>query len=972
MIKRIKEQLDRHQDPHVKRPFFAHMLRIFAVPIIIAWIVLTVLVNVLVPQLEVISEEHSAPLAPVDAPSMVASKLVGENFQEYKSNSTVMMVVVGEDELGDAAHHYYDEIVAKLVADKDHVEHAQDFWRDRLTAAGVQSSDAKAAYIMLNLVGNQGMTEANDSVVAVRQAIDDTPAPPGVQAYVAGPAALTADLREIGDSSLVKITLFTIAAIAIMLLIVFRSVSAMLTQLFLTLLELICARGVVAVLGFNNVMGLTTFAVNIMVMLAIAAGTDYGIFLIGRYREARLVGEDRVDAYYTTVRSVTPVVLGSGLTIAGASAMLYFTRLPYFHTMGIPVSVGMLVVVGAALTLGPAMLVVVTSFGLLEPKKAKPGGFWRRAGVSVVRWPGPIAVASLAIIMIGLVALPGFRPGYDDRKYLPQETPVNVAYAAAEKHFSAARMAPDITMVESDHDMRNPADMLVLDRVAKNIMRVVGIGMIQDITRPLGIPLQHSSIPFQLSVSNQLMIQNMKTLKDRIKDIDTISQQLDKDIELLIQMYGYLQEVDRTFDDTAEVTRNTVDVSDRIRDHIAEFDDQFRPLRSYFYWEPHCFDIPMCNALRNTFDATDGIDQLAEQLHYLSDDITKTARLLPQAVELLPAVVDTMRIMRGLVLTVHSTFSAFIDQMEDLSNTQIMMGQSFDDSKNDDFFYLPAEAFDNKDFQTGLRLFMSPDGKSARFFVTHQTYPATAEGIKRVEPERIAAQEALKQSSLADAKVYIGGMAALYEDMQNGAKYDLMIAIVASLTLIFLIMMMITRSLVAAAVILGTASSSIAASFGISVLIWQHIFGQHIYWVTLVLAVIVLLAVGSDYNLLLVSRFEEEIHAGLKTGYIRAMAGSGGVVTSAGMVFAATMGIMFFSDLKAIGMYGTTVAIGLLLDTFVVRAFFMPSIATLLGKWFWWPQVVRPWGPNKNIRGIAAHTPREESTDTDRFAAPTQ
>ncbi|BBZ22528.1 RND family transporter [Mycolicibacter hiberniae] len=970
MIKRITAQREHQNERPAKRPFFAHLLRVFAVPIIIVWIVLTVLVNVLVPQLEVISEEHSAPLAPIDAPSMIASKLVGENFEEYQSNSTVMMVVVGEEELGEAAHHYYDEIVAKLIADTAHVEHAQDFWRDRLTAAGVQSSDAKAAYIMLNLVGNQGMTEANDSVVAVRKAIDDTPAPPGVQAYVAGPAALTADLRQIGDASLVKITLFTIAAIAIMLLIVFRSVAAMLTQLFLTLLELVCARGVVAVLGFHDVMGLTTFAVNIMVMLAIAAGTDYGIFLIGRYREARLAGTDRVEAYYTTVRSVTPVVLGSGLTIAGASAMLHFTRLPYFHTMGIPVSVGMLVVVAAALTLGPAMLVVVSSFGLLDPKPAKRGGFWRRAGVSVVRWPGPIAVASLAIIMIGLVALPGFRPGYDDRKYLPADTPVNVAYAAAERHFSAARMAPDITMVESEHDMRNPADMLVLDRVARNIMRVVGIGMIQDITRPLGIPLQHSSIPFQLSVSNQLMIQNMKSLKDRIKDIDTISQQLDKDIELLIQMYGYLQEVDRTFDDTAEVTRNTVDVSDRIRDHIAEFDDQFRPLRSYFYWEPHCFDIPMCNALRNTFDATDGIDQLAEQLHYLSDDITKTARLLPQAVELLPAVVDTMRIMRALVLTVHSTFSAFIDQMEDLSNTQIMMGQSFDDSKNDDFFYLPAEAFDNKDFQTGLRLFMSPDGKSARFFVTHQTYPATAEGIKRVEPERIAAQEALKQSSLSDAKVYIGGMAALYEDMQNGAKYDLMIAVVASLTLIFLIMMMITRSLVAAVVIVGTASSSIAASFGISVLIWQHIFGQHIYWVTLVLAVIVLLAVGSDYNLLLVSRFEEEIHAGLKTGYIRAMAGSGGVVTSAGMVFAATMGIMFFSDLKAIGMYGTTVAIGLLLDTFVVRAFFMPSIATLLGKWFWWPQVVRPWGPNTNIRGIAAHSGAQEPVAGGAAATP--
>ncbi|MBS9533371.1 MMPL family transporter [Mycobacterium sp. M1] len=966
MIKRIRAQIDKHHDPQVKRPFFAHMLRIFAVPIIIAWIVLTVIVNVFVPQLEVISEEHSAPLAPMDAPSMIASALVGENFQEYKSNSTVMMVVVGDEELGQPAHQYYDEIVKKLDADKDHVEHIQDFWSDRLTAAGVQSSDAKAAYVMLNLVGNQGMTEANESVEAVRKAIADTPAPPGVQAFVAGPAALTADLREIGDNSLVKITLFTIGAIAVMLLVVFRSFSAMLTQLFLTLLELICARGVVAFLGFHDVMGLTTFAVNIMVMLAIAAGTDYGIFLLGRYREARTAGEDRIEAYYTTVRSVTPVVLGSGLTIAGASAVLYFTRLPYFHTMGVPVSVGMIVVVAAALTLGPAMLVVVSSFGLLDAKKHQPGGFWRNAGVSVVRWPAPIMVASLAVVLVGLAALPGFKPGYDDRKYLPKETPVNVAYAAAEKHFSAARMAPDITMVTSDHDMRNPADMLVLDRVAKNIMRVVGIAMIQDITRPLGIPLQHSSIPFQLSVSNQLMIQNMETLKARIKDIDTISQQLNRDINLLNEMYEHMLKINDVTEDLATVTKDTVSVAEELRDHIADSLDFFRVFETYFHWEAHCYDIPMCFALQSTFESAETTDKLTEQLTLLSHDTTQLSEILPKVTALLPAVVDTMRIMRGLVLTVHSTFKAFIDQMEDLSSAQIMMGQSFDDSKNDDFFYLPAEAFDNPDFQTGLRLFMSPDGKSARFFVTHQTYPATSEGIARVEPERIAAQEALKQSSLADAKVYVGGMAALYEDMQSGAKYDLMIAIVASLTLIFLIMMMITRSLVAAVVILGTASSSIAASFGISVLLWQDIFGQHIYWVVMVLAVIVLLAVGSDYNLLLVSRFEEEIHAGLKTGYIRAMAGSGGVVTSAGMVFAATMGIMYFSDLKAIGMYGTTVAIGLLLDTFVVRAFLMPSIATLLGKWFWWPQVVRPYGPNTHIRGIAAHTPHDEqAADTD-------
>ncbi|MGH3634382.1 MAG: MMPL family transporter, partial [Mycobacterium sp.] len=405
---------------HAKRPFFAHALRLFAVPIILFWVLLTVFVNVAVPQLEVISEEHSVPLAPMDAPSMKAMMRLGHNFKEYNSNSTVMMVLEGQKELGEAAHHYYDEIIGKLQKDHQHIEHIQDFWSDRLTAAGVQSSDAKSAYVLLNLAGNQGTTFANESVTAVREAIKDTPAPPGVQAYVAGPAALTADLREIGDSSIVKITLFTLGAITIMLLVVYRSITTMLAQLFLTLLELACARGVVAFLGYHNVMGLTTFAVNIMVMLAIAAGTDYGIFLIGRYREARVLGEDRETAYYTTVRSVTPVVLGSGLTIAGASAVLYFTRLPYFHTMAIPVAVGMIVVVAAALTLGPAVVVVASRFGLLVPKGLQRGRFWRRIGIGVVRWPAPITAASGAVILVGLAALPGFKPGYDDRLYLPK------------------------------------------------------------------------------------------------------------------------------------------------------------------------------------------------------------------------------------------------------------------------------------------------------------------------------------------------------------------------------------------------------------------------------------------------------------------------------------------------------------------------------------------------------------------------
>ena len=78
-------------------------------------------------------------------------------------------------------------------------------------------------------------------------------------------------------------------------------------------------------------------------------------------------------------------------------------------------------------------------------------------------------VTSGVVVLIGMVAIPGFKPGYDQRFYLPESAPANLGYAAADRHFSQARMDPDILMIEADHDMRNPADMLVLDRVARSI-----------------------------------------------------------------------------------------------------------------------------------------------------------------------------------------------------------------------------------------------------------------------------------------------------------------------------------------------------------------------------------------------------------------------------------------------------------------------------------------------------------------------
>ena len=148
-------------------------------------------------------------------------------------------------------------------------------------------------------------------------------------------------------------------------------------------------------------------------------------------------------------------------------------------------------------------------FRAVRPQAQHRGYRWRRVGTAIVRWPVPILVATLTIALIGLVTLPGYKTSYNDRLYIPEDIPANLGYAAADRHFSQARMMPEILMIESDHDMRNPADFLVLHRLAKAIFRVKGISRVQGITRPEGTPIEHTSIPFIISMQNATQSQNM-------------------------------------------------------------------------------------------------------------------------------------------------------------------------------------------------------------------------------------------------------------------------------------------------------------------------------------------------------------------------------------------------------------------------------------------------------------------------------
>lgn len=931
----------RSDEPRVKRPFIPRMVRAFAIPIIFFWGLLAVTTNTFMPQVERVAEELAGPMVPHYAPSQRALLHIGEKFQESNSTNLTMVVFEANRQLGDQDHRYYDDLMRRLQNDTKHVQYVMDLWGKPFTAAGAQSVDGKCTYVLLRLAGDIGQIQANQSVDAVRDIIKKDTPPPGLKVYVSGAAPLASDTLAIANASLNNVTIVTIILIVVMLLLVYRTPSTLLVPLLGVLIEMLVAKGVVSTLGHYGYIELSSFAVNIVIALTLGAGTDYGIFLMGRYHEARQAGESREDSFYIAYKGVAPIIIGSGLTIAGACYCLTFARLNYFHTMGPAVAITMLFTIAAAMTLGPAVLTVGSLFGMFDPRTSTKGLLYRRIGASVVRWPVPILAASSAVVMIGAIFVPTYRQNYDDRQYQPAGAPANLGFQAADRHFPKSKLFSEMLMVETDHDMRNSADFISLDRVAKALIRLHGVAMVQGMTRPLGRALEHASIPYLFTTQGSGNGQQLPFNREQNSNTDAQAEIQAHSVAVLRKEIGFFQKVSDELHQTVLTVEDLQRVSEEMNEEVSNLDDFFRPIKSYFYWEKHCFDIPICWAFRSLWDTIDHIDHLAEDINHARISLTEVDKAFPQIIAQLKATADDTEALQLKLVNSYGSADLQSIQTDQTFDDLINVGNDFDRSRSDDYFYIPHEGFDNEDVKTGMKLMMSPDGKAARFIVTHEGDAMGPEGVEHVEQFPDAIKTILKETSLAGARVYIGGSGSNDKDIKQYAMSDLLIAAIAAFVLIFLIMMFITRSLVAALVIPGTVAFSYAGAFGLSILFWQHLVGLHLHWLVLPLTFIILVAVGSDYNLLLINRVKEELRGGIHTGLIRALGSTGGVVTSAGLVFAFTMLAMLTSDLRTIGQVGSTVCIGLLLDTLIVRSFVVPCILRILGPWFWWPTLVR-------------------------------
>ncbi len=242
--------------------------------------------------------------------------------------------------------------------------------------------------------------------------------------------------------------------------------------------------------------------------------------------------------------------------------------------------------------------------------------------------------------------------------------------------------------------------------------------------------------------------------------------------------------------------------------------------------------------------------------------------------------------------------------------------------------------------------YVSPDGTTIQFETGLKAGdPSTTAAMNAVPSIRTEAATAAK--TLGSSQYGVGGEAPAFYDISQISDSDLLHVFPVAIVVIGLLLCIVMRSLIAPLYLIASVGLSFAAALGLSVVIFIKLGGSGgLTFILPFLMFIFLLALGEDYNILVMSRIREEAHhLPLREAVARAVGATGTTVTSAGLVLAGTFGVLAVvgsgsagaQNVRTIVDVGVGLALGVLMDTFLVRTLLVPSAAVLIGRWNWWP-----------------------------------
>ncbi|OBG34969.1 hypothetical protein A5672_22240 [Mycobacterium alsense] len=839
----------------------------------------------------------------------------------------------------------------------------------------------------------------NQVADVVKHALAQAPAGSHLTASLTGPAATVADLTVAGDRDRLPIELAIAVLVLVVLLVVYRSAITMLLPLITIGLSLVIAQAAVA--GYSQLTGSGVSNQSIVFLSAImaGAGTDYAVFLISRYHDYLRSGDGYDQAVRRALVSIGKVIAASAATVGITFLLISFARMGVFKTVGAASAIGIGVAFSAAVTLLPAILVVAGPRGWVKPRRELTARFWRRSGIRIARRPRVHLVASLLVLILLACCSSLVRYNYDDRKALGPSAPSSVGYATLDRHFPVNQSIPEYILVQSPHDLRTPQALADLEQMADRVSKLPNVAAISGITRPTGNVPEQFRATYQAGAVGALLANGSTVINDHTGDLNrlvagagTLADNLGDVRSQVSQLAAGVQELENALSDTknqygGDTLVRQVDLAARLVDHVNSLSNamgwNFSAGKNMFAWigpvlaalrgNPVCDADPSCSATRGTFEQMlgardqadlDAINDLAQQLQEYPDK-----RALRASTDRLRAALAKLTtVLRSLGMDQPGGLQASLDKLQDgadrfaggsrqvadavaqLVDQVKKLGAGLSESaafllslKRDAAqpamagFNIPAQLLHLEEFQKAAKVFISPDGHSVRYLVQTKLNPFSTEAMDQVNAISATARGAQANTTLADATVSMSGFTVGLKDTRDYYQHDIRFIIAVTLLVVLLTLIALLRAIVAPLYLVASVVISYLSAVGIGVVVFQLILGQQLHWSVPPLAFVVLVAVGADYNMLLVSRMRDESPNSVRYGIIRTLGSTGGVITAAGLIFAASMCGLLFSSIGTVVQGGFVIGVGILLDTFLVRTITVPALAALVGRANWWP-----------------------------------
>jgi RND superfamily putative drug exporter len=623
--------------------------------------------------------------------------------------------------------------------------------------------------------------------------------------------------------------------------------------------------------------------------------------------------------------------------------------------------------------------------------------------VRVVRRPARYLAASLVVLiaLAGCTALVRFN--YDDRKQLPGSVESSVGYAALEHHFPVNQTIPEYLLIQSPHDLRTPGGLADLEQMAQRVSQIPGVAVVRGVTRPTGQSLEIARATYQAAQVGKQLGAGADLITDHNSDLNRLSsgagQLADKLGDVRTQVNQAIGGVSGLVDALATVqatfgggkTLGEIDTATKLVSSVRTLGNtlqiNFSGVMNNFEWVDAvvaaldtsmvCDASSICSTARAQFhslitardDGTLGrIADLFRELQStqssqtVSSMVSGLSRTLQGAVVSLhnlglddpSAARSKMAMMQNGANDLASAgrqladgVQLLVDQVKKMgaglgAASSFLMAMGKDASQPSMAgFNIPPGALDTEEFKKLAQTFISPDGHSVRYFVQTDLNPFSTAAMDQVNTILDTAKGAQPNTTLSGASISISGYPVTLRDTRDYYDRDIRLIILVTIFVVLLILTALLRAIVAPLYLVGSVILSYLSAVGIGVLLFQVLLRQELHWSVPGLAFVVLVAVGADYNMLLASRLREESPFGVRSGVIRTVRSTGGVITAAGLIFAASMFGLLFSSIGAVVQSGFVIGVGILVDTFVVRTITVPAIAALLGRASWWP--ARPW-----------------------------